>query len=86
MSVYLFFCGFAQLYFLYRYYLRNQLAFDWINFLSKNLSFNKTCAQIVFKGVNVYQIEVKRVKYSFHHTSICFICIFILILCSQIAL
>lgn len=82
MFIYLFFvclfcCSFiAQLYFLYRYYLRNQLAYDWINFFSKNLSLNKTCVDIVFKGTNSHQIEAKRVKYSFYLTGICLVGIF----------
>lgn len=66
----------AQLYFLYRYYLRNQLAHDWINFFAKNLSFNKTCTQIVFQGRNSHQPEAKRVKYSFYLTTLAFIGIF----------
>lgn len=82
MFIYLFFvcifiCSFtAQIYYLYRYYLRNQLAFDWINFFSKNLSFNKTCNDIVFKGINSHQIEAKRVKLSFYMTGISLISLF----------
>jgi hypothetical protein len=49
-------------YYLYKYYINNKLAFDFWNFYSKNLTFGKVLNELVFKGLNKEQYEVKVIK------------------------
>lgn len=45
--------------YLYLYYIKNKIAFDFWNFYSKNLTYGKVLNEIVFKGLNRNQYEVK---------------------------
>ena len=49
-------------YYLYLYYIKNKIAFDFWNFYSKNLTYGKVLNEIVFKGLNRNQYEVKAIK------------------------
>ena len=48
--------------FYYLYYIKNKIAFDFWNFYSKNLTYGKVLNEIVFKGLNRNQYEVKAIK------------------------
>lgn len=48
--------------YLYKYYIRNNLAFDFWNFYSKNITYGKVLNEIVFRGKNSNQPEVKIIK------------------------
>lgn len=48
--------------YLYLYYIKNKMAFDFWNFYSKNLTYGKILNEIVFKGLNRNQYEVKAIK------------------------
>ena len=48
--------------FYYLYYIKNKIAFGFWNFYSKNLTYGKVLNEIVFKGLNRNQYEVKAIK------------------------
>ncbi|TCM59605.1 hypothetical protein EC844_1404 [Acinetobacter calcoaceticus] len=46
-------------YYLYKYYLRNNLAYDFWNFFSKQMTFGKVAFQILINRKNSHQRESK---------------------------
>ena len=54
-------------YYLYLYYIKNKIAFDFWNFYSKNLTYGKVLNEIVFKGLNRNEYEVKAIKGLYVH-------------------
>lgn len=50
---------------LYRYYLYNNLATDFWNFFSKQITFGRVAFNVIFKGENKEQHLAKILKYSY---------------------
>ena len=66
IAVFLFVSNFIlMIYFLYRYYISNEMATDIWNFFSKNNSFNKVMSDFVFKKKNNYQKITKLIRLTY---------------------